>query len=155
MKRFISLLLMIGLLFCLAACGKQGGFNGTATPGDLVIAVTPYPIHTDGELTDVSESYLKRFCTFAWLDTTDMSYIKLEEDRSFFTAKDEELEQRIDGGTGTWSLRKDGEGYLSLTLDHNDGTVNVMYDIELYDQSIYAYGEDGTVYLWLMCSPDT
>ena len=152
MKRFISLLLIVGLLVCLAACGKRD-FTGTSTPGDMTVTLTPHPIHSSGELTDVSESYLKRLCTYAWLDTSDMSYIKLEEDGSCFTAEDEELEKRIEGGSGTWAMRKNAEGYLSLRIDRADGTSYVMYDMELYDQSIYAYGEDGTVYLWLMCSP--
>ena len=155
MKRFISLLLLVGVLFCFAACGKQNGFSGTTTPGNLTVTVTPYPIHKGGTLTDVSDSYLKRMCSFAWLDTTDMSYIKLEEDGTFFTTEDEELEKRIDGGAGTWRMQKNEEGYLSLWLEKSGGAASVMYDMELYDQSIYAYGDDGTVYLWLMCGPGT
>lgn len=153
MKRFISLMLIIGLLVCLSACGGRHS-GGTATPGNL-ITPTPQPIHTGGAFTDVSESYLKRLCSFAWLDTMDMNYIKLDEDGTFFEAEDEELEQRIADGDGSWSLKKNDEGFLSLWLEWNDGASSVLYDLELYDQSIYAYGEDGTVYLWLMCGPGT
>ena len=154
MKRFISLILMLGLLFCLPACGRRYA-GGTSTPGNLVTSPTPQPVHTGGTLTDVSESYLKRLCSFAWLDTSDMGYIKLEEDRTYFQTEDEELEHRRENGTGTWSMKKNEEGFLSLWLEQDDGEVSVMYDLELYDMSFYAYGEDGTVYLWLMCGPDS
>lgn len=153
MKRFIFFLIIFGLLFTLAACGERNT-GSTATPGDLFTTPTPHPIHTGGTLTDVSGSYVKRMCTYAWLDTMDMSYIKLDENGTFFTAEDEELEQPVEGGTGKWSMQKNEEGFLSLWLEREEGAAYVMYDMELYDQSIYAYGDDGTVYLWLMCSPN-
>ena len=154
MKRFISLLLIIGLVFCVSACGKRPS-GGNSTPGNLAAPSTPQPIHTGGVLTDVSDGYLKRLCTYAWLDTADMSYIKLDEDGTYFKADDEELEHPTEDGDGTWSMKKNEEGFLSLWLEQNDGNACVMYDLELYDMSFYAYVEDGTVYLWLMCGPDS
>ena len=150
MKKYLSILAILIVLACLAGC-KRGGGN-SATPGNLTTD-PPHILHTDGNVTDVSADYHKRLCTYAWLDTTDMSFIKLSEDGTFFCYEDEELETTI--GEGSWTMFKDSDGYLSLRIEKNAEAPNTLYDVELYDQSLYGYGEDGFGYIWLLCDPET
>ena len=150
MKKLITILAIFGILICLAGC-KEGGGNA-ATPGDLVTN-SPHVLHTDGDTTDVSADYFKRLCTYAWLDTTDMSYIKLAEDGTFFCAAEEDLEEH--SAEGTWTMRKDAEGHLSLRIEKASEAPYTLYDVELYDQSLFGYGEDGFNFIWLLCDPET
>lgn len=150
MKKFLSLFAIIGILVCLSACNKPNG--NAATPGNLTTN-PPHVLHTDTSGKDVSADYLKRLCTYAWLDTTDMTFIKLAEDGTFFCAEDEELEKTT--GEGTWKMLQDSEGYLSLRIQKDSGSAYTMYEVELYDQSLYAYGENDFLYLWLLCDPET
>lgn len=149
MRRFVTIA-AAGILLLLAGCAGTNR-SGTATPGNLELREPQGArIGMGIELTEVSSSYLKRLCTYAWLDTDSMTYVKLEEDGSFSFFEDEALSEKSDC-SGTWNLYRDEHDSLLLRLSPQGEEPLNMEELELYDQSIYAYGPEDQVYLWLMC----
>ena len=150
MKKAAAWLLVTILLLTLSGC-RGSRVNKVTTPGDLDMP-TPYVPHVSTEKEDVSEEYTDQLCTYAWLDTYNMDYYLLSGDGSYRRMKDAELKEQIGGGT--WKLLRDTEGYLTLHMEPDGGTAFDLYEMELYEQSIYARGMDDSVYIWLLCEPE-
>lgn len=147
MKKTLVWLLVLVTVLGLAACSKK---SNSATPGDISApSPTPFELHISEDGEDVSGEYSQRLCSYPWLDTYDMEYYVLSEDGSYLHYRDEQLTE--EAGSGSWKLLRDDEGYLSLHLDAAEGDDIRMYELELYDQSIYAFGADEFVFIWLLC----
>ncbi|MBR2716224.1 MAG: hypothetical protein IKP17_00420 [Oscillospiraceae bacterium] len=150
MKRAAVWLTVIVSVLCLAACTKRG--SGVTTPGNFDTP-TPYVPHMSADAADAGAEYAGQLCAYAWLDTYDMSYYLLAEDGSYRHFKDAALEESL--GTGTWQLLKDSQGYMTLHMAPEGGKAFDLYDMELYDESIYARGLEDYAYIWLLCNPAT
>ena len=150
MRRLIVWLMVPVLLLCLAACS---GRNNSATPGNISKATdSPYVPPKNENAADVSGDYRKELCTYPWLDTYSMDYYQLAEDGTFVHYEDEKLTEPI--GDGSWVLLKNEAGQLTLHMEVSGGEAFDLYELELYDQSIYARGLDDYVYIWLLAGPE-
>ncbi len=147
MKKIAIWLALAALVLCVGGCNKRSG--SPVTPGDLATQ-TPYvpPVGTDAS--DAGEEYRERLCTYAWLDTFDMTFFLLSEDGSYGHYRDKELTDAID--SGSWQILKDGEGHLTLHMAPADGDAFDLYELDLYEESIYARGLEHA-YIWLLCDP--
>lgn len=150
MRKPAAWLIVMILLLTLSGC-KGSRVSKVTTPGDLVTP-TPYLPHVSAEAEDVSAEYADRLCAYAWMDTYDMDYYLLSSDHSYRHLRDEELKEQIDAGT--WKLLRDTEGYLTLHMAPEAGDAFDLLEMELYEQSIFAHGLDGFVYIWLLCDPE-
>jgi len=146
MRRLTAWLLALMMLFCLAACTEKD--NGQATPGNIS---TPKPSapHVSTETSDVSADYSDRLCSYPWLDTYDMCYYRFSPDGTYEHLEDKELTKVI--GSGKWSMLSDAEGFLTLRMEPAEGEAFELYELELYEQSIYAHSLTETDYIWLLC----
>ncbi len=150
MRRFTVWLLVPVVLLCLTACS---GRSGSTTPGNISKATDePYAPPANDHASDVSGEYLKALCTYPWLDTFSMEYYQLAEDGSYARYEDEELTTQ--NGSGSWKLLKNEAGQLTLHMEVSGGQAFDLYELELYDQSIYARGFDDFIYIWLLAEPE-
>ena len=150
MRKAAAWLIVMILLFTLTGC-KSSRVSKVTTAGDLAVP-TPYVPHVSAETEDVSAEYADRLCAYAWLNTYDMDYYLLSKDGSYRHLKDAELQEQINGGS--WKLLRDAEGYLTLHMAPQGAAAFDLYEMELYEQSIYARGLDDFVYIWLLCEPE-
>ena len=149
MRKITAVLLALILILCLSACkGKSG--TGKATPGDL-ITPTPYVPHISNDAVDVSSEYEDKLCSYPWLDTFDMTYYSLSADGTYQQFIDKGLTETI--GSGSWQIVKDDEGYLELHIKNQSGETYDLYELEMYEKSIYAHNAEGTAYIWLLGDP--
>ena len=148
MKRRTAWLFALILVLSLTACKKSGG---QATPGNLVTP-TPYSPHISGETTDVSGEYAAQLSSYPWMETYDMTYYRFSADGSFEHFADKDLTELIENGK--WQMTKDAEGYLLLHMEVNGGEPFDLYDLELYEQSIFAHSLSTTAYMWLLCDEE-
>ena len=148
MKRKTAWLFALILVLSLTACK---GRNGRATPGNLVTP-TPYTPHISSETTDVSEEYAARLSSYPWMETYDMTYYCFSADGAFQHFGDKELTEIIN--SGTWQMKKDANGYMLLHMEVEGGESFDLYDLELYDQSIFAHSLTETAYMWLLCDTE-
>jgi len=147
MKKAILRLLIVALAFVLAACARNAG---SATPGNISApSATPFQVHVSDDGKDVSASYSPHFSSHPWLDTYYMEYYVFSDDGSYRHYADEALAEELGGGS--WRVLEDDEGYLSLHLDASEGEDIHMYQLEVYDESIYAFGLDDFIFIWLLC----
>ena len=146
MKRRTALLFAMLLVLSLTACKKKTG--DTPTPGNLVTP-TPYSPRISADTTDVSEEYAERLSSYPWLETYDMTFYRFSADGSFQHYGDKELTEFINNGT--WQMKRDEKGYLLLHMEVDGGESFDLYDLELYDQSIFAHSLSETAYMWLLC----
>ena len=51
-------------------------------------------------------------------------------------------------------MQKDAEGYLTLHMEVDGGEPFDLYELELYDQSIFAHSLTETAYIWLLCDSE-
>ena len=149
MKRRTAWLFTLILILSLTACHKKGG--SPATSGNLVTP-TPYSPHISTETTDVSGEYAEKLSSYPWLDTYDMKYFRFSPDGTYEHFDDKDLTQVIDGGK--WQMQKDTEGYLTLHMEVSGGEPFDLYELELYDQSIFAHSLTETAYIWLLCDSE-
>ena len=150
MRRAAAWLIVMILLIALPGC-KSSRVSKVTTPGNLDTP-TPYVPHVSTDTEDVSAAYTDRLCAYAWMNTYDMDYYLLSADGSYRHLKDAELTEQI--GAGTWKLLRDAEGYLTLHMAPENGAAFDLYELELYEQSLYARGLDEFVYIWLLCEPE-
>ncbi len=143
----VWLMLLLGLL-CLAGCARR---SGSVTPADLATA-TPYVPPTMEAADDVSGDYLSQLCSYPWLDTYTMQYYVLSEDGTFSYYQDEDLTTRL--SEGNWKLLKNSAGQLDLHMEVSGSEAFDLYELELYEQSIYAKGPGDFSYIWLLCDPE-
>ncbi|MBR4702820.1 MAG: hypothetical protein IKO91_03155 [Oscillospiraceae bacterium] len=150
MRRLIVWLVAPVLLLCLTACSDR---SNAVTPGNISTATKmPYVPPNNENADDVSGEYRKELCTYPWLDTDSMEYYQLAEDGTFVHYEDEALTDPV--GDGSWKLLKNTEGKLTLHMEVSGGKAFDLYDLELYDQSIYARGLDDYAYIWLLAGPE-
>ena len=138
MRKAAAWLIVAILLLTLTGC-KDSRVNKVTTPGSLATP-TPYTPHVSTEAEDVSAEYADRLCAYAWMDTYDMNYYLLSSEGTYRHLRDAELSDLI--GTGKWQLLKDAEGYMTLHMAPDGGSAFDLYELELYEQSIYARGMD-------------
>ena len=150
MRKAAAWLIVMTLLLTLAGC-KSSRVSKVTTAGDLAVPA-PYVPHVSAETEDVSAEYADRLCAYAWLNTYDMDYYLLSADGSYRHFQDAELEKQIN--TGSWKLLRDAEGYLTLHMAPSGAAAFDLYELELYEQSIYARGMDDFAYIWLLCEPE-
>ena len=144
MKKIVAACMTAVLLLLLMACAKNGS---SASPGNL--APTPHIPHTSTGEKDVSGEYTDFLCTYPWLETDSMHCYCLQEDGRYQLMNNNRLTDQI--GQGSWKLTRDEQNSLTLYLtDGDSGAAVTMYELELYDASIYAFGADGSGYIWLM-----
>ncbi len=146
MRRITAWLFALILILCLTACKKRG----SSSPGNLT-PPTPYAPHVSTETVDVSEEYAERLCTYPWLDTYDMKYYSFSKDGTYQRFGDKELTEVI--GSGKWKMLKDAENYLTLHMEVDGGEAFDLYELDLYEESIYAHSLTTTSYIWLLCNP--
>jgi hypothetical protein len=144
MKRRTAWLFALILILSLTACKKRG----TVTPGNLVTP-TPYTPHISAETVDVSGEYAERLCSYPWMETYDMSFYCFSADGSYQHFGDKDLTETLD--SGKWQMKKDANGYLALHIEVDGGEPFDLYDLELYEQSIFAHSLTETAYMWLLC----
>lgn len=147
MKKLVtSALLVLILAAILTACGSK---NGSSTPGNLAVPTprpTPHPI--TGEV-DVSSDYHIRLCTDLWLDTNTLHCCRLNEDGTYSWLQSKTDSTQIE--SGHWRLTKDDQKYLTLYLkDDVSGKEQILYELELYEQSIYYIDAEGNGIVWLV-----
>jgi hypothetical protein len=148
MRRTTAWLFALILILCLTACKEKS--SEKATPGNLATP-TPYSPHIAAETTDVSSEYAEKLCSYPWFDTNDWSYYQFSTDGTYQRFGDEELKETV--GSGHWQMKKDGKGYLALHMEVDGGEAFDLYDLDLYDESIYAHSLTETSYIWLLCNP--
>ena len=149
MKRRTAWLFALILVLCLTACKGKG----TVTPGNLnQNSPTPYAPHISTQTTDVSGEYAEKLSSYPWLDTYDMKYYRFSDDGTYQHFDDKGLTNVID--SGKWQMQKDAEGYLTLHMEVDGGEPFDLYDLELYDQSIFAHSLTETAYIWLLCDSE-
>ena len=150
MRRLIVWLMVPVLLLCLAACT---GRSNSATPGNISKATnSPYVPPKNENAADVSGDYRKELCSYPWLDTFSMNYYQLAEDGTFVQYEDEKLTEPI--GNGSWALLKNEAGQLTLHMEVSGGEAFDLFELELYDQSIFARGLDDYSFIWLLAGPE-
>lgn len=149
MRKVTAWLMVLILALGLTACKRKPVGTGTATPGNIATQSPKQTPHISTETEDVSGEYADRLCAYPWMDTYDMKYYRLSENGTFEHLADEELTEIV--GTGTWKLLRDAEGYLTLHMEEAGGKTFDMYELELYEQSIYALGLDDFIFIWLLC----
>ena len=150
MKRRTAWLFALILILSLTACK---GKTGTVTPGNLTAASpTPYSPHISEDADDVSAEYAQQLCSYPWMETYDMTFYRFSADGTYQHFDDKELTKAIDGGT--WQMKKDASGYLLLHIEADGGESFDLYDLELYEQSIYAHSLTETAYMWLLCDSE-
>jgi len=142
-------LLALMMIICLAACTDKD--KDQATPGNIS---TPKPStpHISTNTTDVSADYSDRLCSYPWLDTYDMYYYRFSPDGTYEHLGDKDLTEVI--GNGKWTMLTDAEGYLTLHMEPDGGDAFDLYELELYEQSIYAHSLTETDYIWLLCDTE-
>ncbi len=145
MKRRTAWLFALILVLSLTACKGKGG---RATPGNL-ITPTPYAPHVSADAADVSGEYAERLSSYPWMETYDMTYYCFTAEGAFQHFSDKELTKLIN--SGKWQMKKDADGYMLLHMDVDGGESFDLYDLELYDQSIFAHSLTETAYMWLLC----
>ena len=146
MRRITALLFALVLLLSLAACkGKKG--EGQTTPGNLSTP-QPYFPHISTETNDVSSEYSEKLCRYPWLDTYDMKYYRFSSDGTYQHLGNKELTEVLD--SGKWKMLKDAEGYLTLHVEVEGGEAFDMYEIEVYDENIFAHSLTETDYIWVL-----
>ena len=138
---FSALLLMTVLISCSAK-------GGSATPGNLTPATAnPTPHASTGEK-DVSSEYFRKLCSVYWLDTSSMECCKLNDDGTYvwYRSKNDATQS----ASGVWRLTEDDQGFLSMYMtDGASGNKQVLHEIELYEESIYAVDDEGNSIVWL------
>ena len=149
MKRRTAWLFALFLVLCLCACNKYGR---STTPGNLIVTPTPYSPHISEETADVSGEYAERLSSYPWMETYDMTYYRFTAEGTFEHFKDKELTEVLE--TGKWQMKKDANGYLLLHMEVDEGEPFDLYDLELYDQSIFAHSLTETAYMWLLCDSE-
>lgn len=137
----------LALLCVLTACTFGKPAKQPATPGDLVTD-NGHVLHESTGREDVSEEYLGQLCSYAWLDADSFTYYQLREDGSFVRTDDEDYEEQI--GSGSWKLYRDEQNYLTLSITEDGGAEQLMHEVEIFEQCMYAYGEDGSSIVWLL-----
>ena len=151
MKKVIVWLMVPVALLCLTAC--SGRSNDSATPGNISKATKePYVPPANENAADVSADYRKELCTYPWLDTYSMEYYRLEENGSFTHFRDKALTERVEDGQ--WQLLKNAAGQFTLHMAVSGGEAFDLYELELYEQSIFARGLDDSTYIWLLAEPE-
>ena len=149
MKRRTAWLFALVILLSLSACkGKSGG---TASPVNITVSPTPYSPHISENAADVSGEYADKLSSYAWLDTNDFYYYSFAKDGTFQHFSDKSLTEAI--GSGKWQMKRDEQGYLTLHMEVDGGESFDLYDLDLYDESIYAHSLTETSYIWLLCNP--
>ena len=149
MRKVIIGLMLLVLLLGMAGCGSR---SVGSTPGDIA-APTKTPYAPPADLgSDVSADYRKELCSYPWLDTYTMQYYQLSEDGTFAHYQDEKLSVLLEDGT--WQLLKNGEGQLTLHMAVSDGGSFDLFELELYEQSIFARGLDDYIFIWLLAGPE-
>ena len=148
MKRRTAWLIALVLVISLTACNKRN--SGHTTPGNLVTP-TPYSPHVSSENTDISSDYAERLSSYPWMETYDMTYYRFSDDGSFEHFQDRDLTDKI--GNGHWQMKQDANGYLLLHMEVDGGESFDLYDLELYEESIFAHSLTETAYMWLLCNP--
>jgi hypothetical protein len=148
MRRITALLFALVFVLSLTAC-KGKNQEGQTTPGNLSTA-TPKPSfpHISTETVDVSGEFTGKLCRYPWLDTYDMNYYRFFEDGTYQHLGNKEMTDVLD--TGTWKMLKDAEGYLTLHVEVEGGESFDMYEIELYDENIFAHSLTETDYIWVL-----
>ena len=147
MRRITALLFALVFILSFAACkGKNGG--GQTTPGNISVTPQPYFPHISTETTDVSGEFTGKLCRYPWLDTYDMKYYRFYEDGTYQHMGNKEMTEVLD--TGTWKMLRDTEGYLTLHVEAEGGESFDMYEIELYDENIFAHSLTETDYIWVL-----
>jgi hypothetical protein len=81
-----------------------------------------------------------------------MKYYRFSDDGTYQHFDDKELTNVID--SGKWQMQKDAEGYLTLHMEVDGGEPFDLYELELYDQSIFAHSLTETAYIWLLCDSE-
>lgn len=137
----------LALLCVLSGCVFGKPSKQPATPGDLVTD-NGHTLHESTGRKDVSADYAQQLCSYAWLDTDSFTYYLLQEDGSFVRTDDEDYEEQI--GTGTWKLYQDEQNYLCLSITEDGSGELLMNEVELFEQCMYAYGDDGASIVWLL-----
>ena len=150
MKRRTAWLFALILILALTACHKKGG--GSATPGNLVTP-TPYSPQISNDAADVSGEYAAQLCSYPWLDTNDWSYYRFSQDGSYQHFADKNLTDSV--GSGKWQMKKDAKGNMALHMEVDGGEPFDLFDLDLYDESIFAHSLTETSYIWLLCTPET
>lgn len=143
---------LFALIFFVSLAGCKGKSGGTSTPGNLTVSPTPYSPHISGETTDVSADYSQKLCSYPWMETYDMTFYRFSADGSFEHFSDKDLTDPINAGQ--WQMWKDAQGYLLLHMEVDGGAPFDLYDLELYDQSIFAHSLTETAYMWLLCDSE-
>ena len=147
MRKLFTVLLAILLLCCALSSCKPGLGSVVSTPGDLEPTDGKH-LHVSTGAVDVSAEYTEALCAQSWLDTGSLQYYSLLADGSYRRYQDDELTEQV--GSGSWTILRDEQQYLTLWINHDEtGTATVMQELELYDSSIYAFGENGESYVWL------
>ncbi len=150
MRRLIAWLTVPILLLCLTACS---GRSGSVTPGNISDATRePYEPPTNENAADVSGDYRKALCSYPWLDTYSMEYYLFAEDGSYTHYEDEEL--KTQNGSGSWKILKNEAGQLTLHVEVTGGQPFDIYELELYEESIYGRGLDDFIFIWLLAEPE-
>ncbi len=148
MRKTIAVTSIAFALLCmLAACTFGKPDKQPATPGDLVTD-NGHVLHESTGRKDVSEEYAQQLCSYPWLDAGSFTYYLLQEDGSFTRTNDEDYEEQI--GSGSWKLYLDEQNFLTLSIAEDGAEELVMNEVELFEQCIYAYGNDGASIVWLL-----
>ena len=149
-KLVISALFFLILAALLVSCGPNAG---SASPGNLVPTPLRTPHVSTGEV-DVSSDYHIRLCTDLWLDTNTLHCCCLNTDGTYTWMQSKKEPEQI--ASGHWRLTKDSKKFLTLYLkDDAAGEEQVLYELELYEASIYAIDSEGNGIVWLTTEKET
>ncbi len=150
MRRVTAWLFALVFIICLTACKEKSGDTNVTTPGNL-ITPAPYTPRVSAENTDVSAEYADQLSSYPWLETYDWTYYVFHKDGTYQHMKDKDLTEEID--SGSWQMRKDAHGYMLLHMEVKGGEAFDLYDLELYEESLFAHSLTETSYIWLLCTP--
>lgn len=141
MKKNIMPALAAAALICLfAGCGTR---NNIASPGSLVI---PSRSPIAEETMPTEEEVREAICNVTWLDTDSFDEYTLSEDGSLSVTREKNGKTEC----GAWQLVTDKAGALSLKLSFEASAGITLYQLELYETSIFAVDEAGEAYIWLL-----